>query len=342
MQEEKLGNQLPSFGHEDYQVVGCDLDTFVDTNYSGHSYFKEILITLFRNKATAVSLFCISLIIILAIAAPFASPYTYRQVNDRATNLPMRVPVLEKYGIFDGTRKGVDMYAKCGVPDEYHYFGTDNLGRDIWTRVWVGTRISLLISLLAVVLDVAIGVTFGMIAGYFGGKVDFFMQRFVEILTGIPNLIIMMLLLLIMEPGIPTICLALAITGWVNMSRVVRAQVLKQKSSEFVLASRTLGAPPASIILKDILPNIMGPIIITFMFSVPNAIFFEAFLAFIGLGVPIPMASLGTLINDGYKSAMLYPYQVLTPIIVLSVLMLSFNLLADGLRDAVDPQLRTE
>ena len=193
---------------------------------------------------------------------------------------------------------------------------------------------------LAVVLDVVIGATYGMIAGYLGGKVDFVMQRFVEVLTSIPNLIIMMLLLLVLEPGIPAICLALAMTGWVNMSRIVRAQVLKLKSEEYVLASRTLGAPVSSILFKDILPNTMGQIIITFMLSVPNAIFFEAFLAFIGLGVPIPMASLGTLINDGYKSAMLYPAQVLLPALVLSILMLSFNLLGDGLRDAFDPKLR--
>lgn len=284
---------------------------------------------------------CILIIVGFAIFAPMVSPYTYKEVHSETTNLPMRIPGLEKLGIFDGTRKGVDVYASKGVKDQYHYFGTDALGRDIWTRVWEGTRISLLIAVLAVVLDVVIGATYGMIAGYLGGKVDFVMQRFVEVLTSIPNLIIMMLLLLVLEPGIPAICLALAMTGWVNMSRIVRAQVLKLKSEEYVLASRTLGAPVSSILFKDILPNTMGQIIITFMLSVPNAIFFEAFLAFIGLGVPIPMASLGTLINDGYKSAMLYPAQVLLPALVLSILMLSFNLLGDGLRDAIDPQMRS-
>ena len=284
---------------------------------------------------------CILIIVGFAIFAPMVSPYTYKEVHSETTNLPMRIPGLEKLGIFDGTRKGVDVYASKGVKDQYHYFGTDALGRDIWTRVWEGTRISLLIAVLAVVLDVVIGATYGMIAGYLGGKVDFVMQRFVEVLTSIPNLIIMMLLLLVLEPGISAICLALAMTGWVNMSRIVRAQVLKLKSEEYVLASRTLGAPVSSILFKDILPNTMGQIIITFMLSVPNAIFFEAFLAFIGLGVPIPMASLGTLINDGYKSAMLYPAQVLLPALVLSILMLSFNLLGDGLRDAIDPQMRS-
>lgn len=337
-EQEQTRTYVPSA--EDMELVGCDADSYVDENFSGHSYLKETLISLFENKATAVSLVCVAIIILLAIIAPIVSPYSYRELNSSATNLPMRIPLLEQIGICDGTRKGIDLYERAGVKDQYHFFGTDNLGRDIWCRVWTGTRISLLISVLAVVLDVVVGVTYGLTAGFFGGRVDFIMQRIVEILTGIPNLIIMMLLLLVMEPGIPTICLALIITGWVNMSRIVRAQVLKLKSNEYVLASRTLGAPPLRIIRKDILPNTVGQIIITFMFSVPNAIFFEAFLAFIGLGVPIPMASLGSLINDGYKSALLYPYQVMAPIAVLSILMLSFNLLADGLRDAVDPQMR--
>lgn len=326
---------------EEKKLIGYKAESSLDENYAGHSYVKEILLTLFSNKGACIGLVCILIIVGFAIFAPMVSPYTYKEVHSETTNLPMRIPGLEKLGIFDGTRKGVDVYASKGVKDQYHYFGTDALGRDIWTRVWEGTRISLLIAVLAVVLDVVIGATYGMIAGYLGGKVDFVMQRFVEVLTSIPNLIIMMLLLLVLEPGIPAICLALAMTGWVNMSRIVRAQVLKLKSEEYVLASRTLGAPVSSILFKDILPNTVGQIIITFMLSVPNAIFFEAFLAFIGLGVPIPMASLGTLINDGYKSAMLYPAQVLLPALVLSILMLSFNLLGDGLRDAIDPQMRS-
>ena len=323
------------------KLVGYDPEGYIDENYSGHSYAREVIQTLLANKGAAAGLVCIFLIIIFAVVAPITSQYTYKEVHSEITNMPMRIPGIEKLGIFDGIRAGKDAYEIKGIKDQYHYFGTDALGRDIWTRVWVGTRISLLIALLAVLLDALIGVTWGMVAGYFGGRVDFIMQRIVEILTSIPNLIIMMLLLLVLDPGIPTICLALAITGWVNMSRIVRAQVLKLKSEEYVLASNTLGASAARVLVKVILPNTMGQIIITFMLSVPNAIFFEAFLAFIGLGVPIPMASLGTLINDGFKSAMLYPSQVLLPAMVLSILMLSFNLLGDGLRDAIDPQMRS-
>ena len=137
----------------DFERVERNLDEFVDENFSGQSYLREMFHSLFKNKGAAVSLVLIALIVLMAIFAPMFSPYSYRDVNDEATNLPMRIPLLEDIGIFDGTRNGVDMYEAAGVKDEYHYFGTDSLGRDIWTRVWEGTRISLLISLLAVVLD---------------------------------------------------------------------------------------------------------------------------------------------------------------------------------------------
>lgn len=242
MDNKKLNQYKEALSSDETVLVGCNPDDYVDDNYSGHSYVKEVFLTLFANKGTIVSVIFILIIILMAILAPVYSPYSYKQVDSKITNMPMRIPVIENLGICDGTRKGVDMYAKKGIKDQYHYFGTDNLGRDIWTRVWMGTRISLLMALLAVLLDLVIGVTYGMVAGFFGGKVDIIMQRIIEVLTGIPNLIIMMLLLLVMEPGIPAICLALSITGWVNMSRIVRAQVLKLKSNEYVLASRTLGA----------------------------------------------------------------------------------------------------
>ena len=186
------------------------------------------------------------------------------------------------------------------------------------------------------------GVVYGLISGYFGGWVDNVMQRFIEILVGIPSMVILTLLLLVMKPGIASIVIALTITSWVNMSRIVRAQVLKLKNQEFVLASKTLGTPSLRIVRKDMLPNAFGQIIITFTFSIPDAIFLEAFLAFIGLGVQEPMASLGSLINTGYKSAMTYPYMIVAPVVILAILMLSFTVLGDGLRDAIDPQMKEQ
>lgn len=163
------------------------------------------------------------------------------------------------------------------------------------------------------------------------------MQRITEVLSSIPQLVIVTLMLVVMKPGLGNIIIVLLITGWIDMSRVVRAQVLKLKQQEFVLAARTLGVKWTQIVFREILPNVLPQIIVTFLFSVPQAIFLEAFLAFVGLGVPAPLASLGSMINDGYKSAMTYPFMVAFPVIVLALLMLGFNLFADGLRDAIEP-----
>ena len=293
------------------------------------------------NKGAIIGLVLIILVMLFAIVAPMVSGYTYKDVNAAATNLPPKIPGLEKLGIFDGTLNGVDIYAQKGI-EEYHYFGTDNLGRDIFTRVGEGTRISLMIAFLSITVNLLIGVVYGLISGYFGGWVDNVMQRFIEILVGIPSMVILTLLLLVMKPGIASIVIALTITSWVNMSRIVRAQVLKLKNQEFVLASKTLGTPSLRIVRKDMLPNAFGQIIITFTFSIPDAIFLEAFLAFIGLGVQEPMASLGSLINTGYKSAMTYPYMIVAPVVILAILMLSFTVLGDGLRDAIDPQMKEQ
>lgn len=196
------------------------------------------------------------------------------------------------------------------------------------------------IALAAVMIDMVFGLSYGLISGYFGGAVDNAMQRFAEVLNGIPNLVIVTLLIIVLKPGLITITFSLMITGWIGMNRIARAQMLKLKEQEFVLASRTLGASDLTIIFKEILPNIFGQIITNTMFSIPNAIFTEAFLAFIGLGVPAPMASLGSLISDSFKSFTTHPYMIIPPIIVLAILMLSFNMLADGIRDAFDPRMK--
>lgn len=204
----------------------------------------------------------------------------------------------------------------------------------------MGTRISLYIALIAVAIDMIFGLSYGLISGYFGGAVDNVMQRFAEVLNGIPSLVIVTLLIIVLKPGLLTITFSLMITGWIGMNRIARAQMLKLKEQEFVLASRTLGAKSLFIIFKEILPNILGAIITNTMFSIPNAIFTEAFLAFIGLGVPAPMASLGSLISDAFKSFTTHPYMIVAPVVVLAVLMLSFNMLADGVRDAFDPKMK--
>lgn len=307
------------------------------------SFWQDAWLRIRKNKAAIVSMFILAFIIIMALVGPMISPHDAETQTITHANLPPKVPGIEKLGIMDGVGvlagKEVDLYEMKKV-DTYYWFGTDGLGRDMFSRVWEGTQISLFIAFVAALIDMVIGVAYGGISGYYGGRVDDVMQRIVEILYGIPTLVIVILMLTFMEPGITAIIIAITITGWIGMSRIVRGQVLKFKNQEFVLASRTLGATNGRIIQKHILPNILGIIIINTMFTIPSAIFFEAFLSFIGLGLQPPEASLGTLINDGYKLIKFQPHILLFPSIIISLLMIAFNLLGDGLRDALDPKMK--
>ncbi len=171
----------------------------------GRSYGKEVLYRFRKNKGAWISFFIIILLIVIALAAPAVSQYSYKEVHSEYSNLPPRIPGLEKLGIFDGVSHGQNMYEAKNCTDKYFFFGTDNLGRDIWTRVWEGTRISLLIAALAVIIDVCIGVIYGLVSGYFGGKVDMVMQRITEILSSLPTLVVVTLLLVVMKPGLGSI-----------------------------------------------------------------------------------------------------------------------------------------
>ncbi|UOQ86517.1 oligopeptide ABC transporter permease [Gracilibacillus salinarum] len=231
-------------------------------------------------------------------------------------------------------------YAAQGFEDEYFWFGTDKMGRDLWTRIWKGTQISLYIGFLAAMIDMVIGVLYGGVSGYYGGRTDNIMQRIIEVLSGIPNLVIVILMIILLNPGLLAITIALTITGWIGMARIVRGQVLKLKNQEFILAARTLGANDSRILMKHLIPNVISVIIINTMFTIPSAIFFESFLSFIGLGLQPPIASLGTLIDSAFDSYRVYPYMLLFPAVIISLLMIGFNILADGLRDALDPKMR--
>ncbi|MEO3947440.1 ABC transporter permease [Gorillibacterium sp. CAU 1737] len=225
-------------------------------------------------------------------------------------------------------------------PSKQFLFGTDEFGRDLWTRVWWGTRISLFIGIVAALVDLVIGVLYGGISAYFGGRVDDIMMRIMEVIYSIPYLLVTILLIMYLEPGITTIIIAYSITGWVGMARLVRGQILQIKEQEFVLAARTLGASPWRIILRHLIPNALGIIIVQITFVVPSAIFTEAFLSFLGLGIKAPLASLGALISDGIGVLQFYPYRLVIPTIIFSLILLSFNVLGDGLRDALDPKMR--
>lgn len=218
--------------------------------------------------------------------------------------------------------------------------GTDSLGRDMLTRLLYGGRVSLLVAFITTFITLIIGVLYGGISGYYGGNIDVFMMRVVEILEAIPNTIYVILLMVYFGQGVTNILIAMAITSWLGMSRLVRGQVLSLKEQEFILSAKSIGVNSIKIIITHIVPNCIGPIIVSATLSIPGAIATEAFMSFIGLGVAPPMPSWGILCNEGIGAIRSYPYQILLPSIAISITMFAFNFLGDGLRDALDPKLR--
>ena len=277
-----------------------------------HSALYDGWIRLRKNKAAVI---CAVILIVITLFAIFA-------------------PILGQYTYFDTNYK-----AKLKPPSIEHPFGTDEFGRDQWARIWYGTRISLLIGLVAALLNLFIGVIYGAVSAMIGGRVDAIMQRIIEILVGVPHLIIVILFMMILPPGVGTIVIAMSITGWVNMARLVRAQILKLKNQEFVMAAKLLGTSGWKMIMKHLVPNTVSVIVIQIMFAIPSAIFTEAFLSFVGVGIVLPPCSIGSLIEDGFNNITTLPYQILPPILVLGLLMLGFNFIGDGLREALAPKL---
>lgn len=310
------------------------------------NFFQDSWRRLKKNKGAMVALFVAILIILLAIIAPVLAPQSPFAQNPAHANLPPKIPGLESIPLFNGMQQNrggaiVDAYANANVPEDiYYYLGTDSLGRDLLSRILYGTRISLIVAVAAVFINLLLGITYGLISGWKGGRVDTIMQRFLEVISGVPNLVVVVLMLLVLEPGLLSIIITIALTSWISMSRVVRTQTIRLKQQEYVLAARVLGQSSAKILLRHILPNMLGLIIVQTMFAIPSAIFFEAFLSFIGIGIPAPNASLGTLLNDGYKTFRFLPHLMWYPALMISIIMLSFNLLADGLRDAFDPKMK--
>lgn len=277
------------------------------------SYWSDAWRRFKGNKLAMISAAILLVIILLAIFQPMFSRYEYDQIDYFALN---QGPSLE------------------------HLFGTDELGRDIFTRCWMGARVSLSIALVVALLSGTLGILYGGIAGYFGGWADNIMMRFCELIASIPQMLWVVLLILVMKPGVLPIIVAIGATGWIGMARLFRGQVFSLKESEFVMASQTMGAGSLWIIIKHLLPNAMSPIILSMANAIPGAIFSESFLSYIGLGVPLPMASWGTLASDGANKLLTYPYQLIFPALLICITMLCFNLMGDGLRDALDPRMR--
>ncbi|ANY72159.1 MULTISPECIES: ABC transporter permease [Paenibacillus] len=298
---------------EDFRKIGPDEKQSEVIQRESLSSWRDSWERLRKNKLAMTGLVVMILIVIMAIIGPMISNYDYETNDLMNTNAP---------------------------PSAEHWFGTDDLGRDVFVRTWMGARISLTVGLAAAAIDLMIGVIYGGIMGYFGGRVDEFMNKFAEILYSIPYLLVTILLLVVFEPSLGTIILALTITGWINMSWIVRGEIMQLKNREFVLASRSMGASAPRLLFRHLIPNAMGPIIVTLTLSVPSAIFSEAFLSFLGLGVQAPVASWGSMINDALSGWMYYPWRMLFPALFISLTMLAFNIFGDGLRDALDPKLK--
>ncbi|WP_269670385.1 oligopeptide ABC transporter permease [Staphylococcus arlettae] len=337
-----MANTTSGVMAEDFVKSNNDIAKEPEMQRESKNFWQDAWSQLKRNKLAVVGMIGLIIILILALVGPLMSSHDYAEQDVDRRNLPAKIPVLDQLSFlpFDGEgAQGVDAYKEAGVKENF-WFGTDQLGRDLWSRTWQGAQVSLFIGVVAALLDIFIGVVYGAISGFFGGRVDNVMQRIIEIVASIPTLIVVILFVLIFEPSIWTIILAMAITGWIGMSRVVRGEFLKLKTQEFVMASSTLGSSKLKLIFKHILPNSLGAIVVTSMFTVPNAIFFEAFLSFIGIGVPAPKTSLGSLVNDGRAMLLIHPHELFIPALVLSLLILFFYLFSDGLRDAFDPKMR--
>jgi oligopeptide transport system permease protein len=277
------------------------------------SYLQDSWRRLKQNRLALSGLLILALVALMALVGPYLSGYTYYE-----THLPL----------------------KNEPPSAQFWFGSDDLGRDIFTRTWYGARISLFVGLTAAIVDLLIGVLWGGTAALAGGKLDQLMMRLADILYGIPYLLLVILLMVVMGSGLIPIIIAITLTGWISMARIVRGQIMQLKSQEYVLAAEALGAGFSRILFRHLIPNAMGPIIVTMTLTVPSAIFVEASLSYLGLGVQAPIASWGTMANEGLPAMSYYPWRLFFPAFFISLTMFSFNIVGDGLRDALDPSLR--
>ncbi|MEX2126416.1 MAG: ABC transporter permease subunit [Woeseia sp.] len=246
-------------------------------------------------------------------------------------------PMLSPHDYFD---TDFEQRLKPPTLDEGRLFGTDDLGRDLFVRTLSGTRITLLVAVVASFVSLAIGVAYGAIAGYAGGKIDAFMMRIVDALYALPFIFLVILLMVAFERNVLLIFVAIGAINWLDMARIVRGQTLSLKHREFVDAARLIGVPPVVIVFRHIVPNLLGVVVVYVTLTIPQAILVESFLSFLGLGVQEPQTSLGALVNDGVSQMERAPWMLLIPATLLAAVLMSFNFLGDGLRDALDPRQR--
>ena len=276
------------------------------------SYWQNAYMKMKADKLAVVGIIFIIFMILVAIFVPILSPYTY---------------------------DGQDYNAIYQSPCAEHPLGTDMFGRDLLVRVAYGARISLTIGIVTALVSLVVGVLFGGISGFFGGKVDMLMMRFVDVFSAVPSLLYSILLIMFMGPKMSSILIAICLTYWLSPARQTRGQILSVKNQDFATAAKVVGESKVQILLRHLVPNSMGPIIVTVMLLIPSAIFEEAFLSFIGIGIAVPVASWGTLANDGMATMGMYPYLMLFPALAISFTMFALNFIGDGLRDALDPHI---
>ena len=315
------------------------------------TFWRDGLRKLMKNPLAVFSIIVLALILITIIVAPMIVPYGYA---DMVTIDGMRDKGAKNLAPFTWS-EAEQAYIDAGGKLFPHIFGTDGLCRDYFIRCIYGTRISLSIGFFASLLVMCIGVVYGSISGYVGGKVDLIMQRIVDIIYSLPDMLIIILISVVLDATLKfngngilaklgtnmiSIFLVFGMLYWVSMSRLVRGSVLSIKNNDYILAARSIGASPARIIFKHILPNCISVIIVSTALQIPSAIFTESFLSFVGLGVQAPMPSLGSLANAAREGLSSYPYKLVFPSVIICLIVLSLNLLGDGLRDAFDPKLR--
>ena len=373
----KLSDDILNIDKSEFQLVQRT-EEIRDMEFKNESvsYMKDVWKRFSSNKVTMISTIIIIAIILLGIFGPKINKFSYLEQNIAYQYMPPRVQGLEKLGIFDGTKvisiqkKNLDNYNDCIVKvvdeytitnknkttdmmhikidvykqknakDVYYWMGSDSLGRDLFTRLWQGTRVSLILAFAVMAVNLTIGLIVGALAGYYGGWIDMLIQRFLDIITSIPQLPLTILIIMWIGSGILPLLIVFVMTGWVGISNGVRIQFYRFKNKEYVLASRTMGARDSRIMYKYILPNAIGTIITSCALSVPSVIFQEAGLSYLGLGIQAPNPSIGQLLSDGQKVLLDNPYVLLFPALIIVLLMLAFNLLGNGLRDAFNPDLR--
>ncbi len=303
---------MSSIPKEKFSQIPKDIASAQKIHRPSLSYWQDAWRRLKLNKVAMFSMWFVAFMAIVAIFGPMLFPdYRNNHLSDTFLN-----------------------------PNSKYWFGTDELGRDLFARVVRGTRISLFIGITASLITTAFGVVYGGIAGYFGGTLDDVMMRFIDVISTIPDMIILILLLVVLDPGVPTLILAMSLTSWTGIARIVRGQLLTIKEQDYVLVARTQGASASRIISKHLIPNALGPIIVRLTMAIPAFIFEEAFLSFIGLGVQSPEASWGNLGQTGVQQFVQHPYLLLFPAFFLCISTLALNLFGDGLRDALDPKMR--